>query len=235
MTKSILSLCILAILHTSPSFAQWDQGNEIKQNHFTTFGNATLYFAADRAQFDFYVKGEAATIEEALRIASERVTRIGNKLKTVGLSENQLQTSYFNSAENKEGKSWWTSSKDFAAGFQITVTIDSFDLIEPALSAIASEAVEFLSKLTFSLKNDQEKQLMAYKAAAEDARKKAELVATTLGATINRVLLVDDQSAGSGYSISEVAASVAPKYVYSGKQFPVTSRLRVVFELGYKQ
>jgi uncharacterized protein YggE len=234
MTKLLASIWALTILLACSSFSQWDQGNEIKQNHLSTFGNATLYFMADRSQMSFYVKGEASTIEEAVKLASDKVARIGLKLQALGLSDKQLQTSYFNSADNKEGKSWWTSNKDFAALFEIIVTIDSFDLIEPTISALASEPIEHLSKLTFSLKNDEEKLLMAYKAAAENARKKAELVAGTLGATISRVLLVDDQSSGGGNSM-EIAASAAPRYVYSGMKFPVSSRLRIVFELGYKQ
>jgi uncharacterized protein YggE len=225
MNISTLPLLILTI--SAAAFGQY----EVKQNQLTTYGFATLYFQADRAQLNFSVQGLGSTIQEAVQQASERVGRIGNKLKLVGLAERDLQTSYFNSADNPGGKSIWTSSKDFMARFEVTVTIDSFPMIEPTIQALAGEPVEYLSKLTFSLRNDTEKKLSAYKAAAEDARQKADTLARTLGAIITRVLLVEDQG-GQSESVYSLAVSATPSYVFTGKQFPVTARLRVIFELG---
>ena len=133
------------------AFAQW---SEIKQNQINTFGNATIYYNADRVQYSFSVIGLGSTIKEAIQQANERDSKIGKKLKAVGIKENNLQTSYFNSADNPDGKSWWTSSKDFAAAFEITVTLDSFDLVESNINALSDEPIEHLSNLRFSLKDD---------------------------------------------------------------------------------
>ena len=229
MKLHLLKFALIVFTLSYSAFAQW---SEIKQNQINTYGNATIYYDADRVSFNFEVIGYGPTLKEAVQQANDRVSKIGKKLKAVGLKEKSLQTSYFNSADNPDGKSWWTSSKDFAAAFEITVTLDSFELVEPSINALSDEPIEHLSNLRFPLKDDSLKQLEVLKVAAEDAKRKAELIATTLGAKVARVLFVNDQSSFSTPSV-EINAKRPPEYIFSGKQFPITSRIQVYFELGY--
>lgn len=214
---------------TYSASAQW---SEVKQNQIDTFGNATIYYNADIVQFSFSVTGLGSTIDKAVQQADEKAARISQKLIAVGLKKENLQTSYFNSTENRNGKSWWTSSKDFAAKYDVIITLDSFKLLEPCIQVLSSEPVEHISNLHFSLKDDSLKQLAALRAAAEDAKRKAELIAATLGAKITRVLFVEDLSSFSSQTV-DIRASRPPNYIFTGKQIPVQSRLRVYFELGY--
>ncbi len=213
-------------------FLIFSQSGEIKQNQLTTIGNATLYFKADRAQLNFRVKGEGPTIEEAVKQSTDRLKTIVEKLKPIGILEDQLQTSFFNSVDNPSGKSWWNSSKDFLTLFEVTITFDDFKIIEKTIDLLSQEQVDLLSKLKFSLNKDSTKIKAVYKLAASDAKNKADAVAQTLGAIISRVLYVEDQSPGN-YDV-EVKAQAPPEYIFSGKHFPISSRLRVIFELGYK-
>jgi uncharacterized protein YggE len=198
----------------------------------------------DRVRFSFGVRGLGSTLEEAIKQATERVVRIATKLKQVGIEERQIRTSYFNSADNPEGKSWWSSSRDFAAAYEMTITIDSvFDLVEPAISALAAEPVEHVSRLEFSLRNDAAKRLEVSNAAALDARRKAEQLASSLGVTISDVLYVEDQSQGPitppgfpNVSLSSVMALQAGiKSLYPPSQIPVEGKVKVVFELARRE
>jgi uncharacterized protein YggE len=223
----ILFTCILLAHQLTTS-----QIPEARQNQLATYGTSTVFYNADCARLTFSVTGLGSTIGEAIAQASERTSRIGAKLQSLGLHQQQMTTSHFNSVDNPQGKSWWSSTSDFAAQYMVTITVDSFALIQPIIEALAGEPVESIGKLIFSLKDDTEKQLASRKAAAENARNKANLIAQTLGTTITRVLYVEDQSPGGDLTNESVAASAAGPYVFSGKQFPITSRLRVVFELG---
>lgn len=232
MNRSI-SVIVLLLLAAISTYGQW---NEIKQNQLVTYGNATLYYPPDRVSFGFGVRGVGSTLEEAVEQATDRVVQIAAKLKKVGITDRQIQTSYFNSADNPE-KSWWSSNRDFAAAYEMTVSIDSvFDLVEPAISALAGEPVEHLSKLEFSLRDDATKRMEAYRAAALDARRKADLLVSTLGATITGVLYIDDQSGTIGRSNNVLALQAGViQSIFSGKPIPVNANVRVVFELGRKQ
>ena len=230
MTKFLCTLLVI-LVSSSPAFAQ---SSEVKQNQIITFGRATHYYQADRATLEFSVLGLGSTIDEALNQATQKLAHIANKLKKVGVTDKQLETSYFNSAQNPSGKSWWTSSNDFAAAFTVTLTLDTFALIGPIIQELAGEPIEHMSNLRYSLNDDSTKQYAALKAASEDARRKAELIASTLGASIARVLYVEDTSPFSAGRF-EVTAVATPSFVFTGKQFPVTSSLRVIFELGYNK
>jgi uncharacterized protein YggE len=233
----MLSLSGIMILLTAPLIAQW---SEVKQTQLVTYGNAT---SPDRVRFSFGVRGLGSTLDEAIKQATERVARIVTKLREVGIVDRQIQTSYFNSADNPEGKSWWSSGKDFAAAYEMTITIDSvFDLVEPAITALASEPVEHLSRLDFSLRDDAAKRLETCNAAAQDARRKAERLATTLGTTISGVLYVEDQSQGPiplpgipniGRGVLGLQAGV--RFVFPQSQIPVNGTVKVIFELAHKQ
>lgn len=238
--KTLLVL-LGALLLINPVNAQW---SEVKQNQLVTYGKATLYYPPDRVQFSFGVRGLGSTLDEAIKQATERVLRISKKLQQVGIADRQIRTSYFNSADNPEGKSWWSSSGDFAAAYEMTITIDTvFDLVEPAIAALATEPVEHLSRLEFSLRDDAVKRLEACNAAAQDARRKAEQLASTLGTTISDVLFVEDESQGPiplpgipMRSISSVAGLQAGvKSVFPPTQISVDGRLKVIFELRRKQ
>ena len=232
MNKLISIMTVLLFAGTS-TYGQW---NEIKQNQLVTYGNATLYYPPDHVSFGFGVRGVGSTLEEAVKQATDRVVQIATKLKKVGITDQQIHTSFFNSADNPE-KSWWSSNRDFAAAYEMTIGIDSvFDLVEPAISALAGEPVEHLSKLEFSLRDDASKRMEAYRAAALDARRKAELLVSTLGATITGVLYIDDQSGTIGRSNSVLALQAGVvQSIFSGKPIPVNANVRVVFELGHRQ
>ncbi len=232
------SIVVLPFLFSFVAFGQWAK---VEQNQLITYGDASVSYPADRVQFSFGVKGVGSTIEQAVRQAGERASRIISDLQKVGVTDQQIQTSHFNSADNPDGKSWWSSKEDFAAAIEIMVTLDStFQLLERALNAVAQEQVEYISRVQFSLRNNEDKKLAAYKAAAENARKKADLLASTLGATIASVLYIEDQS---GYNQSQVLALQAgvirggrsATFLFPGQRFTVESKVRVVFEIGRKQ
>jgi uncharacterized protein YggE len=241
MRKNLALVGIIVILSTA-THAQWV---EVKQTQLVTFGSATINYPPDRVRFSFGVRGLGSTLEQAIKQATDRVQRIATKLREVGIADRQIQTSHFNSADNPEGKSWWSSSKDFAAAYEMIITIDSvFDLVEPAIAALSGEPVENLSHLQFSLRDDAAKRLEACNKAAEDARRKAERLAATLGTTIMGVLFVEDISQGqiplpgvpmrSTSSVLALQAGVA-KSIFSPTQIPVEGRVKVIFEIGHPQ
>ena len=239
--KLLLSLFAFMIFLAFPANSQW---TEVKQSQLVVNGSATMTYMPDRVQFSFGVRGLGSTLDEAVKEATAKVLRVATKLQQVGITDKQIRTSFFNSADNPDGRSWWSSSKDFAAAYQMVITLDSvFDLVEPALAAIASEPVENLSRLEYSLRNDPAKRLEACNAAAQDARRKAEQLAATLGASISNVLYVEDQSQGPiplpglpVRGVSDVLALQAGvKTVFSPSQINVEGRVKVIFELARKQ
>lgn len=235
--KTLLTV-LLVLLNTDRSFSQ---DRKIEQNQLITRGTASLTFPADRVQFAFGVKGVGPSIEQAVKQATGRAAQIIAQLRSIGIADTQIQTSRFNSADNPEGKSWWSSKEDFAAGVEVNVTLDSpFEHLERAVQAAAAGNVEYISHLRFSLRNNAQKQLAAYRAAAEDARAKAEMLVSTLGASIVRVLHIEDQT---DYPVRPPAlqAGVAvrggrsPEFLLPAQQFSVEARVHVVFEIGKKQ
>lgn len=184
---SLISIALL--IFSAFLFAQ--QGDP-KQPQITVNGSVELKEVADQASFTFSVKGVGPSLRLAVQHATEKTEALKKELASVGVNPNQLSTSDFFSGENYGDKAFLSSSRDYRAVITAQVRIDSLHTIQPILYILADAEVGSLSNIKFSYKDELGLRRRARMAAANKAREKADDIAKTLGATVGRVIQVEE-------------------------------------------
>ncbi len=222
----------IIIILLSVYSAVYSQYTEINQNQLTTNGNAIINFKPDQAKISATFIGLGRSFEAALQDLLPKVSKAVNALLSIGLTEDQIETSRFNAAENTKESSWWTSSKDYKIITQVSITVDSLKRLDSIVTVLMKQPVEKVSSISYYLKDIQTKLLIVQKQAAENAKKNAILVAQTLGASIVKPLFIENHPAYNRDYIEVKAEGVAP-IIFSNIDMPLSASVRVIYELEY--
>lgn len=173
---------------------------EKKQNQLIVYGEAELKVQTDIAVFDFAVKGVGPSLEAAVNVAKDKVKKITNELKRIGLIDKNFSTSSFYSGENRGEKAFLSDNKDFKAEIRVGVRLDSLDLLEPSILIVGSNDPDYISDVSFSLKDNSGYNMKVWEAAGLNAKAKAENLAKEMKFTLGKVLFIEEngKSDGSG-------------------------------------
>ena len=210
MIRGTLIAALVGIL----SSVSQSQDLQTKPNTITVMGSVELREVADQASISFSVKGVGSSLREAVEHGSSMMESITKTLLGIGIPKGSISTSDFYSGENYGDKAFLSSSRDYRAVISAVIKVDSLRLVQPALFAIADAKVENVSGIVFTFKDELGLRRRARSAAAQKALEKAEDIATSLKASVGRVLVVEEvpitqtyrlQSYGARYERSSVA------------------------------
>ena len=217
------------------------QETSVRDNRMMVYGTGTIDVPADRAKLTFTVKGFGPTLQEAVNIARKKLSDLGSPLIAQGVKESDLFTSRFTSGDNFEGKAFLSSSRDYRAQIDVSVTIDSLDMLESVVSTLTKGNLEKLSDISFLLKSDSIMKLEARRLAVQNAQTKANVMAKQLGIEVGKVLSLEEllsYSDGDFYITdpNRVLALQAGTVKVGGasfyaQRFGVKSGVRIIFEI----
>ncbi len=238
----IITVSSLLLLHlvAQPMDAQ---ETSIHENRMTVFGSGTIDVPADRARLNFTVKGFGSTLHEAVTVARTKVNEITSSLIAQGLKESDFFTSRFVSGDNFEGKAFLSSRRDFRAQIDVSVTIDSLDILESVVSTLSKGNLERLSDISFSLRSDSSMKLEARRLAVENAQIKAGIMAKQMGLEVGRALSIEELLSYNDtdfYIPENRALALQAGFIRSGgasffaQRFGVKSGVRITFEITGK-
>jgi uncharacterized protein YggE len=220
------------------------QESKIEGNTLIVYGVGNIEAPANRAQINFSVKGFGPSIQAAIDATRKKVADMTSKLFAVGLNQNNLSTSSFSSGDNFDGKAFWSSNKDYRTQMSVYISIDSLELIEGVITALAGSQIEQLSNISFSLKNDSTLKMEARRLATINAQQKSRLIASQLGISLGRVLYVEELLSYSDgdfylpprqdramYSLNAVSVTSGSSIFYGAQRFSVKSGVKIVYEI----
>ena len=160
--------------------------------HIDVSAKAERRITADRAEFQFTVLGLGESLGEAVEAATRGTDSVVLRLIALGVRKEQISTRQFTSGENRGGKAFLSSSKDFRAHIVTRVVIDSLPLLAMAVTIVSEAGVMDIGNVTFSLRDELAVRREVRKAATRLAREKAEDITAVLGTTLGRVLIVTE-------------------------------------------
>ena len=188
MNRFLVSLLFLLAY---PAFALSQQPDP-KPSTVTVNGSVELKEIANQASLTFSVKGVGSNLRKAVEQATQKMADLNAQLRAAGIAPNQTTTSDFFSGENRGDKALFTSSRDYRAVITCQIKIDSLQLLQPILYVLADAEVEYVSNITFSYKDELGLRRRTRTAAAAKAKEKAEDIANALGATLGKVLQIEE-------------------------------------------
>ena len=112
-------------------------------------------------------------------------------MNVVGIEKENLRTSFFHSGKNYD-KVFFLSKKDYKARLTVTVSIDSLPLLEPAIIKVSEAKPEIIHNINFTLKDNKNIKMEAFKKAIIKAKDKANLLSSQMGVSLGNVLYIEE-------------------------------------------
>jgi len=208
--KTHIQIVVLLFLFIGNAvFAQ-----EKKQNQLIVYGDAELKIQTDIANFNFTVKGVGPSLEAAVNVAKDKVKKITNELRGIGLIDKNFSTSSFYSGENRGEKAFLSDNKDYKAEISVGVSLDSLNLLEPSIMIVGSNDPNYISDVSFSLKDNSNYKMKVLEAAGLNAKEKAEILAKEMKFTLGKVLFIEENGMSDGNGVVNVRGGRVNEVAY---------------------
>jgi uncharacterized protein len=232
----VLALIGLAV------FSNFSSANTVTGN-----GQATIKVTPDKVSVYFDVNTNGINSSDATTKNTAIVTTLTNALKNLGFSDSEIQTGSINIYPNYDYSTGQQINKGFTADHSIIVEMPTSDsskigsVIDAGVSAGAG--ISYINfELSQNMQNNYKAQALTQ--ATQDAKTKAQAIATGLGKSLGRLVSVTDNSfdyrpwpiyASSGSGIAPATAGAEAKAATQSitpSEQDVTASVTAVYKLA---
>jgi uncharacterized protein YggE len=169
------------------------------QRTIRAFGQGEVAAEPDQARVQIGIVTQAATAEEASQQNATTSANVFTALKALLGDTGELRTSSYNVAP------YWEGNPPRRAGFQVTnsvlVEVNNLSITGRVIDTAIEAGATRIDSLTLGLRDEAPVRAQALRAAGEQAKVKAEAIATGLGVRVGQVLNADE-----GYTVRPVLA-----------------------------
>jgi uncharacterized protein len=211
--------------------AQTSDVNTNTLSQIIVLGQATVQVKPDTAIVQLGVQTVAPTAQEAQSTNADQMQQVINKLKEIGITEDQMATSgisLFPESNGPKGPSDPGSITSYRASNQITVVLPDAAKAATVLDAAVGAGANSNANVSFIVKDDSQYRVQAIEQAVKAARPKAEAAARALGVTIKDVKIVDESGFSSPVMPASGLGGGGATPILPG-EVSVTEQVRVVF------
>lgn len=158
-------------------------------------GRATV--KPDQVELGLALKAKDKVYEKSMSMAAEQIQRLKNALEQVGFGEGSLKTTNFDvRADYDSVRDQNHNYVSVFSGYECTHNLKlvfDFDTkrLAAALSAVASSGVDPRISLDFTVKNPAAVNELILQDAAENAKKKAQILCAASGVKLGQLLCID--------------------------------------------
>ena len=209
------------------------------QKTISSSGNAEMTVDPDQAIVYLNIETRASSADAAKNENAEISEDVKSALEAVGVEKGDMETENFNIYQEYDWVNGERKFKGYVANNNIKITIEDFDNVGKVIDAAVDNGA-LINYINFELSN---KKMNEYKAqvlaeASQDARTKAEAIATGLGKSIGDIVRVSTSDynympypvyrmgmAEDGADVKTVATEISPK------KLDVYASVSVEFEL----
>jgi uncharacterized protein len=198
---------------TGSDAAQGPPAAEAARPFVRASGEATITARPDRATVAVGVMTEAPTAEAAAAQNAKRTDAVVARLKQLLGPQAQLRTIGYNLSENRRypRDGGTPTVVGYIANNTVEATIDDLSLVGKVLDGATKAGANNVQRLQFTLKDEQQARAEALQAAAKNARRAAEAMASALGLKVVRVLSMSDTEQPPVRPMMEMARMAAPQ------------------------
>lgn len=206
----------------------------------TVTGRGEIQVAPDTAVITVGVSQLRPTAGEAYNAMSQDLVKIADAIKAMGIKEDQIKTSLFTLSEEYD----WTEKdgrvlKGYRASTNLSITTQELDKVAEIVQTAINAGANQMNGISFYVKDSAKLLEQVLDMAVDDAKAKAERVATRLGAKVVRVNSVSVNDSGASIIPVRVAAenkglmdmvAAAPAPVFGGTS-DFSASVYVTFEI----
>lgn len=236
---SILPLLVfgIGVLTVGPSWAQ-----DTSRSTVNVSGEGTIRAQPDQATVRFGIVTRAETAEQARSRNATAAKNAMNAVRALDVPEENMQMQALRLQPRREynPQTETYERKGYEATRQVAVQVDRLEILPQVVAEVVQGGANRLEGIEYELSNRSEIRDEALKKAAEAARSKAQLLATTLNARLGPVHQINEQNfdfrepsprlSVAKMTASGEAASAEPE-AYAAGEIEVSAQVQVVFIL----
>lgn len=249
---SLLALFLLAASAVQFKSIRFIGSGVTASNTIYVSGEGEVFAVPDTATFSVTVQEEAKDVAAAQKVATQKGNDIIAYLKKQGIEEKDIKTTdysvypqydYLQAAECRGG--YCPPGKQELRGFQVSQTLSvkvrDTQKAGDILSGVGSLGANNVSGLSFAIDDQKALEAEARGKAIDDARKKAEALASQLGVQLVRVVGFNEDGGNRPYYAKAVmamdsamgmgGAEMAPAPELPVGENKITSYVNVTYEI----
>jgi uncharacterized protein YggE len=190
--KKLVAGLGLFLLAATPSLAQQAPQPAV----IVTTGEGVVKRAPDRAWVTVAAESRARTAAEAQRLNTDAMNAVLEKVKAAGIPADAIQTTGYNLQPEFDYANGKQTLRGYVARNQVQVRVDVLAKAGDVIGAAVGSGATNVSGVRFDLKDRETAEREALRLSVQDARQRANYAATGAGVTIDRVIRIEEQSAG---------------------------------------
>lgn len=241
MSRHCLGLVLgLATLLLVPAVQAQEQASP--ERTVRVSGEATVTAEPDRATVRFGIVTRAETAEPARAKNAEAAKNAMNTVRDLGIPEANMRMESLRLQPRREynPETKTQEEKGFEASRQIVVQLADLEQLPRLVTRVVQRGANRLEGIDYSLSDRKAVRNEALRTAAENARDKARLLATSLDAQLGSVQQINEQEFGfhgpsprmeMQLAKSEQADAAPEPDAYAAGEIEVSAHVQVVFQL----
>ena len=189
---------------------------ELRAEGITVTGNAVARTTPDRAEISFGVVSQGRTASQALAANDTAIERVVAALRSAGIASDDIQTRYFSVSPrtSEEG----TEILGYTAENSVAIQLRNLDRAGAVIDAGVAAGANQVYGPSLSRSNTKELYRNALRAAVDDARAKAQVLAEAAGVSLGAVVGVVEQGSTSEPPMPVAADRAAGAPIQPGTQ-----------------
>jgi uncharacterized protein YggE len=192
--KLLCSSLLLGLALTAPASAQTPAAPAAPaQAVIVTNGEGLVKRAPDRAWVMIGAESRARTAQEAQRLNTDAMTAVNERIKAAGIPADAIQTTGYNLQPEFDYVNGKQTLRGYVARNQVQVRVDALPKTGDVIAAAVATGATNVSGVRFDLKDREGVEREALRVAVQDARLRANAMATGAGVNIDRVIRVEEQ------------------------------------------
>ena len=182
-------LLLVAPLMSAPALAQ-DLAPQAPT--IVTVGEATIRRAPDQAFVSVAVETRARLPRDAQKQNADAMTAVQQKVSELGISKDAVRTIGYNIQQEFDFTNGRRVPRGYVARNGLEIRVDAIDRTGEVLDAAVQAGATSVTGVRFDIRDRIAVERDALTHAVQDARARADALATGAGRTVDRVLKIDD-------------------------------------------
>ncbi len=245
----VIVMCILSTfiaVKIVTEVIKWVDGDkQFPSNTVSVTGEGEAIAVPDVAEFSFSVNEKGSSVEAAQKIATDKINKAIDYLKSNGVEEKDIETTNYNAYPQYEYSTcreyYGCTSEQKLIGYEVnqsmSVTVRDTTKSGELLSGVGATGISNISGLSFKVDNPDKYKDEARLEAIGKAKSQAKLLADGLGVKLKGVVSFSEDSnpymeygmGGDGREGMSIKAASSPQIPVGEEK--VTSRVYVTYEI----
>jgi uncharacterized protein YggE len=197
---------MFSLLAAAPAMAQAQELPNPQVPTVVTTGDAVIRRAPDQAFISLAVETRAKSPRDAQRQNAEAMTAVQQKLADAGLPKEAIRTTGYSINQEFDFVNGRRVPREYVAHNGLEVRVEPVERTGEILDVAVAAGTTSVQGVRFDLKDRVSVERDALRHAVEDARARADALASGAGRTVDRVLRIDDSRQARPYEPVPVMA-----------------------------